>query len=57
LQWPIMLTERQIIICRGVGNRPKLSIPSCNCDEFRPYRIVGKEDEEEIEKQIPEVIE
>jgi hypothetical protein len=71
LQWPISLTERPVVICKGAakcafgsssrrflsGCRQVLFISGCHCDEFMPYRIVGKEDEEEIEKQIPEVIE
>jgi hypothetical protein len=41
LQWPIiMLTEHPVVICRGGNNRPELFIPTCHCDEFRPYRIV-----------------
>jgi hypothetical protein len=54
-QWHVLLTERPIVICRG-GDKAR-NVRACECDEFRPYRILGKEDDhddgkEVIEKQI-----
>lgn len=50
-QWLIPLTGASVVTCRG-GGRPRI-IRNCECDEFRPYRVVGQEgnDEEVIEKQ------
>lgn len=54
-QWLVSMVKPPTLVCRG-GNRSH-NVRNCECDEFRPYRIVGKEEgEEAIEKQNPEVI-
>ena len=49
--------EPPTVTCRG-GNKPH-AIRNCECDEFRPYRTVGEDNDykEAIEKQIWEVTE
>jgi hypothetical protein len=55
LQWPISLTERPVVICRGGNNKVGI-INSCDCNEFRPYRIATTEEVKQvIEKQYLEV--
>jgi hypothetical protein len=49
-QWLICLTQPPIVICRG-GDMSYI-IRSCHCDEFRPYRLIREEgDEEAFEEQ------
>ena len=43
-----IITQSHIVICKG-GDKSRL-IWSCHCDEFRPHRVVG-EQEEVLENQ------
>ena len=56
-QWLISITQPSTVICRGRGGDKTRIIRGCHCDEFRPYRIVGEDNEEAVEKQHQEVIE
>jgi hypothetical protein len=59
-QWLVSIITQQppIVTYRERGGDKSHIIRSCDCDEFRPYKIVKKEDDEEaIENQNTEVIE
>jgi hypothetical protein len=47
-----------MVICRGSRGDKSNIIRNCHCDEFRPYRIAGGEEDNEqaIENQDTEVI-
>jgi hypothetical protein len=52
LQWPIMLTERQIVICRGVGNSKMSSSILCRqCNQ--PITFDNKRISQKTGKKIP----